>query len=79
MTINAIIRSAISAVDRLVVRQASAHCDTEDGPAAADGRRALAAGNVNIAMKWVRAVDEDEVRAAFAKALRVRSASGRSR
>ena len=43
---------------RLFVRTASAHCDTEDGPAVTDGRRALETGNVNIALKWVHQVDE---------------------
>lgn len=57
----------------LVVRDASAHCDTEDGPAVVDGRRALETGNVNIALKWVHPDGEDEVRAAFDKTLTVRA------
>lgn len=61
---------------RLVVRPASAHCDTADGPAVVDGRRALESGNVNIALKWVRAEDETEVRAAFDRASRVRTVGG---
>ena len=48
-----------------IVQPASAHCDTEEGPVVTAGRRALAAGNVNIALMWVRAEDEAEVRAAF--------------
>lgn len=60
----------------LIVRPADAHCDTEDGPAVLDGRRALASGNVNHALKWVRAEDENEVRAAFAAALAARAAGG---
>lgn len=47
------------------IQPASAHCDTEDGPAVQDGLRALETGNVNIALKWVFAPGEDEVRAAF--------------
>lgn len=59
----------------LVVRTASAHCDTEDGPAVADGRRALEAGNVNIALKWVHEDHETEVREAFTRAVAVRGLS----
>lgn len=60
----------------LFVTPADGHCDTEDGPAVIDGRRALASGNVNLALKWVRAEDEDEVRAAFAPAIAYRAAGG---
>lgn len=67
-----IARSAIG----LIVRPASAHCDTADGPAVTDGRRALESGNVNIALKWVLAEGEAEVREAFDRARRVRSAGG---
>ena len=65
-----------AAVAALIVRPASAHCDTADGPAVVDGRRALAEGNVNIALKWVHADDEAEVKAAFERAARVRAAGG---
>lgn len=47
------------------VRPATAHCDTEDGPAMQDARRALQTGNANIALKWVHADGEADVRAAF--------------
>ena len=60
---------------RSFVRTASAHCDTEDGPAVIDGRRALETGNVNIALKWVRQDDEDEVRDAFTRSVAVRDLS----
>lgn len=49
----------------VLIQPASAHCDTEDGPAVQDGRRSLETGNVNHALKWVHAEGEDEVRAAF--------------
>lgn len=49
----------------LLVQPASAHCDTEDGPAVQDARRALETGNANIALKWVHPEGEGEVRAAF--------------
>jgi hypothetical protein len=63
----------------LFVRTASAHCDTEDGPAVTDGRRALEAGNVNIALKWVHQGDEEEVRDAFTRAVAVRDLSSETR
>lgn len=70
------LRTALTVATRAildrVVRDASAHCDTEDGPAVVDGRRALATGNVNLALKWVHAAGEDEVRAAFRAALAAR-------
>ncbi len=53
----------------MLIRPASAHCDTEDGPAVQDGRRSLETGNVNHALKWVHAEGEDEVRAAFDHAI----------
>jgi hypothetical protein len=59
----------------LFVRTASAHCDTEDGPAVTDGRRALETGNVNIALKWVHQGDESQVRDAFTRAVAVRDLS----
>lgn len=60
----------------LLVRTASAHCDTADGPAVTDGRRALDSGNVNIALKWVGLEGESEVRKAFERASRVRATGG---
>lgn len=59
-----------------LVQPASAHCDTEDGPAVQDARRALAVGNANIALKWVRPEGEDEVRAAFDEARAARGGDG---
>jgi hypothetical protein len=63
----------------LFVRTASAHCDTEDGPAVTDGRRALETGQVNIALKWVHQSDEAEVREAFTRAVAVRDLSPQAR
>ncbi len=60
--------SFIQTLRDLLVRPASAHCDTEDGPAVIDGRRALEEGNVNIALKWVHPDGEAEVREAYDKA-----------
>ena len=60
------IARGLRAAVRLVVRPASAHCDTEDGPVVKAGRRALISGDVNHALAWVHAADEDEGRAACA-------------
>ena len=61
-------------VGQVIVQPASAHCDTEDGPAVTDGRRALATGNVNHALKWISAEGEAEVRDAFERAIAARTA-----
>ena len=57
----------------LIPRRANAHCDTEDGPAVLDGRKALQTGNVNYALKWILPAGEAELRPIFAKALKVRA------
>lgn len=56
----------------LVPRRASAHCDTEDGPAVVDGRKALQTGNTNHALKWILPAGEAELRPIFDKAVKVR-------
>lgn len=56
----------------LLPGQAFAHCDTLDGPVVAEARSALAEGDVTPVLKWVRAEDEAEIRAAFEKTLAVR-------
>lgn len=76
MTIIAALRTAARALAQLVVREAYAHCDTEDGPAVTDGRRALETGNVNHALKWVLPEHEDEVRQAFRRASQDRRGGG---
>ncbi len=60
----------------MAVVPADAHCDTVDGPVVNDAREALAAGDVTPVLKWVRPGDESEIRAAFAKAVAVRSGGG---
>jgi hypothetical protein len=57
----------------LVPRRASAHCDTEDGPAVVDGRTALRTGNPNHALKWILPGGEAELRPIFDKAVKVRA------
>jgi len=50
-----------------------AHCDTAEGPAVKDGRKALTTGNINHALKWITADGEAELRDVFEKALKVRT------
>ncbi|ALU39091.1 hypothetical protein AS188_04230 [Kocuria flava] len=59
--------------------RASAHCDTMDGPAAQDGRRALETGNPDHAVKWVDAGHEGELREIFALARTARDQGGAAR
>lgn len=68
--------SAARSLGALLVQPASAHCDTEDGPAVQDGYRALETGNPNYALKWVFPEGEDEVRAAFDAARASRAGAG---
>ncbi len=49
-----------------------AHCDTADGPAVTDGRKALESGNVSYALKWIPADGEQELRDVFDKAQQIR-------
>lgn len=51
---------------------ALAHCDTLDGPVVKTARTALETGKLNPVLAWVRAGDEAEVKAAFARARAVR-------
>lgn len=50
-----------------------AHCDALDGPVVRDAQAALGRGEVSLVLKWVRAQDEDAVRAAFERARVVRT------
>ena len=52
MFMHTLIRSLVESV----LPTAAAHCDTADGPAVTDGRRALETGNVNFALKWIQTV-----------------------
>lgn len=53
-------------------RPAAAHCDTLDGPVVADARVALASGNPDPVLKWVRPSDEAAIREAFTRTRAVR-------
>jgi hypothetical protein len=50
-----------------------AHCDTLDGPVVSEARVALESGDVTPLLKWVRAGDEPDIRAAFERTRTVRS------
>lgn len=54
---------------------AGTHCDTMDGPTAADGKKALESNNINYALKWILPEYEDELRAIFEKSIKVRTLS----
>lgn len=56
-----------------------AHCDTMDGPVVKAARQALEKGDVTPVLKWVRSEDEAEVRAAFAKTVKVRTLGGEAK
>jgi hypothetical protein len=58
----------------LAPRLSWAHCDTLNGPVVEAGRAAFARGDATVALRWVKAEHEAEVRDAYARAMRVRSA-----
>jgi hypothetical protein len=74
-----IVLAAFAAVALITPQRASAHCDSMDGPVVTSARTALEAGDVALVLHWVRADDEPELRAAFDRTLRVRSASAEAR
>lgn len=55
------------------------HCDTLDGPLAKLAEKALADRNVNLALPWVRAEDEREIRQTFDEARAVRDLGPQAR
>lgn len=67
------IKNLLTRIAQAVLPTVEAHCDTADGPAVTDGRRALESGDLNLALKWIPASGEDELREVFAKAMAVRS------
>jgi len=72
---------AIAAISVIISwpRSASAHCDTEDGPAVTDGRLALETGDPSAALAWVHAEGDAEVREVFGLVQRVRALGGEAR
>ncbi len=51
----------------------AAHCDTLGGPVITTAQLALKTSDVTPVLKWVKPEYEDQVRSAFARAVRVRS------
>lgn len=68
----AAIISLVTAVSVFTAREATAHCDTLDGPVVEAARVALDKGDVTPVLKWVNKSGEKEIREAFAAALKVR-------
>jgi hypothetical protein len=58
---------------------AGAHCDALDGPVVLAAKAALQKGDVTPVLRWVMPADEDQIRAAFAKTLKVRGLSDEAR
>ena len=73
------IRAAVIAAIQLCAlafaRPAAAHCDTTRGPVVIAARAALAAGDANLVLHWVRPEDEAAVRSAFQHTMEVRALS----
>lgn len=54
-------------------KKAYAHCDTMDGPAVKDGKKALETGNINYAYKWIFEEYEHELKEIYELALKTRT------
>jgi hypothetical protein len=65
--------SVLAFLSIVYVGNASAHCDTLDGPVVATARTALDKGDVTPLLKWVGSKEEDKIQAAFQKTLAVRA------
>ena len=69
-----ILSTALVVLTLLMIPQtALAHCDTLDGPVVETARIALDKGNVTPLLKWVRADEEQDIKAAFQKTLTMRA------
>jgi hypothetical protein len=58
---------------------AQAHCDALDGPVVLAAKAALQKEDVTPVLKWIKPADENQIRAAFAKTLKVRAMSDDAR
>ena len=67
------------AIAGLLSTPAQAHCDGMDGPVVKAAQVALAKGDVNVVLIWVRKDDEAEIREAFERTLNVRKLSPQAR
>ena len=57
----------------------AAHCDGMDGPVVAAAQAALASGDADQVLVWVKPKDEDEIRGAFRRTLTVRALSAEAK
>jgi len=71
--------SVFALLSTFYVGDASAHCDTLDGPVVATARAALGKGDITPILKWVRSDDEKEIKKAFKKTLAVRKQGGKAK
>mgnify|MGYP000880163655 CR=1 FL=1 len=77
MSIRRLFLTALTGVTLLVGSPLTwAHCDRIDGPVVADGRRAIADGELAPALKWIGADHEGELREIFELTMTVRKDSG---
>jgi hypothetical protein len=63
----------VAGISVLLAGSAFAHCDTVSGPIIPEAKAALNSGDVTPVLKWVKKENEAEIRAAFAKAVAVRT------
>jgi Family of unknown function (DUF6448) len=73
------VAAVAAAVTVLPSTPAHAHCDGLDGPVVRAAQEALAQGDVDLVLIWVRQNDEAEIRSAFGRALEVRQLGPRAR
>lgn len=70
------VAGGLAAGGLMVASPASAHCDSMDGPVVQAAEAALATGEVERVLMWVRPQDDAEIREAFARTLEVRALGG---
>jgi Family of unknown function (DUF6448) len=73
------VATVIISVVVMLPRQAAAHCDSMDGPVVTAAKLALDTADVAPVLKWVRKDDEQRIRGAFDRTLKVRSLSPEAR
>ena len=72
-TVSQVVSTAVAlAFFALAPARALAHCDGLDGPVVKAAQRALDTRNPALALMWVQATDEAEIRTAFERTLAVR-------
>lgn len=70
------LRTLTFAATLAIASAASAHCDTPEGPVLPVVQRALETKDLTPALRWIKPEYEQEIRAAFAKAIEVRKSGG---